>query len=347
MAKPNTREDIFTQKVKNTRPPIQPVTSAMSRSSTSNKAPEKILDPRLARLQIVSVDRITASHYQHRDELNAAEDKDYQTLRQQIQTDMEAQPNVEMRTIENVFFVMPDPKNEEMLILAKGGHRRFQICLDLGVKEICVWIKDYDEAALAGGTYQENKGRKKTSWIEDARAFQAMKKTLGWSQTEIAQRLHVEGGQPHVSRVLAMLDYHEDLQRLLALSEDGGMRVANELARLEKRFGIEKARELWNPLIAGFLNGSLVTEDVVVKVREYLGEKKEPPHTSLADFPALRYRRLAHSVQQKWHSLVREIGDQPLDDETRAEVEKVYNEMGKMLGVESPNLENGAESPDR
>ena len=316
------------------RPTITPVSKAMQAPSPPQGGEtSKTIDPRLARLQIVSVDRIEGSRFQHRDELNVAEDREYQTLLNQVRGDIEAQPNTEMRTIETVFPVMPDPESEEKLILCKGGHRRFQVCLDLGIKEVCVWIKDYDEAALATGTYQENKGRRKTNWLEDAQTFKDIHDTLGWTQTQIAQRLHVEGGQPHVSRVLAMLDYHPDLQRMIAFGEERGMRAAKALARLQECFGAEKARELWTPLIAGFKNESLTTDDVETKVKQLLGEVPERARTDVREYPLIKRVRLAKSVRQKWQSFRSEMGDGPLDDETRTEVEAVYQEMGTMLGI--------------
>lgn len=290
------------------------------------------VEPRLTRLQVVSVERITSSRYQHRDELNAAEDKEYQQLRAQVQADLDRQPDDEYRTIEHVFIVMPDPKDEQKLILAKGGHRRFQVCLDLGVKEIYVWVKDYNEEALATGTYSENKGRKKTNWLEDARTYREIMETLEWTQTEVAQYLHVEGGQPHVSRCLAMLDYHPDLQRMLAIAEERGMRAARELVRLEKHFGIDKARELWAPLIAGFLNEELFTDDIEQKVKQLIGDIPEKGKTDATEFPVIRRQRLAQSVRKKWQSFRKELGDEPLDEEVRTEVEQVYNEMGALLG---------------
>jgi ParB/RepB/Spo0J family partition protein len=288
-------------------------------------------DPRLARLQVVPISRIKASHYQHRDELNVAEDKEYQQLLAQVQADLELQPDNGHKTIEHVFVVMPDSNDE--LILSSGGHRRYQVCLDLGVKEVYVWIKDYNEAALATGTYTENKGRKKTNWLEDARTYQDIMASLGWNQTEVAQYLHVEGGQPHVSRCLSMLDYHPDLQRMLAIAEERGMRAAKELARLEKLFGPDKARELWTPLIAGFLNGELFTDDIEKKVKQLLGEEPDKvKKTEAAEFPVIRRQRLAQGIRKKWQSFRSEIGDEPLDDEVRTEVETIYREMGELLG---------------
>src|SRR5579862_1115774 len=230
------------------RPTISPVSTAMRRPAVSTaKGAEKETEarnPRLERLQLVSVEHIRGSHYQHRDTLNVAEDRDYQQLLAQVSADLEKQVDQEHRTIEHVFLVMPDPDDEEQFILAKGGHRRYQVCLDLGVKEIYVWVKEFNQEELAIGTYGENKGRRKTNWLEDARTYQDIMETLGWNQSQVATYLHVEGGQPHISRCLSMLDYHPDLQRMLVSAEDRGMRAAKELFQLEKHFGIEKAREL-------------------------------------------------------------------------------------------------------
>ncbi len=344
-----TTDDAFKQSPvsrpgKQTRPPIRPVSTALNQSPSKSAAESErstvTIDPRLARLQVVSVDRITASHYQHRDEVDATEagDKEYQQLRAQVQADLELQSDDELRTIEHVFIVMPDPRDDQKLIIAKGGHRRFQVCLDLGVKEICVWIKDFSEEALATGTYGENKGRKKTNWLEDARTYKDIMETLGWNQTEVANYLHVEGGQPHVSRCLSMLNYHPDLQRMLAISEERGMRAAQELARLEKHLGTEKARELWAPLIGGFLNEELYTDDIERKVKQLIGEAPDKAKkTDVAEFPLIRRQRLAQSVQKKWQSFCIELGDEPLDKDTRTEVERVYNEMGELLRRTDPN----------
>jgi ParB/RepB/Spo0J family partition protein len=290
------------------------------------------VDSRLNCLQLVPIERLTSSQFQGRDELNITEDREYQQLRTQVEADLTLQPDNEPRTIEHVFVVMPNPKNDEELILASGGHRRLKVCLDLGVKEVFVWIKKYDVATLATGTYKENKGRKKTNWLEDARTFKDIMETLGWTQSDLAQYLHVEGGQPHISRCLAMLDYHPDLQRMLALSEERGMRAAKELARLEKHIGIEKARELWAPLITGFLNGELFTDDIEQKVKGLIGgEPEKQIKADTTEFPELRLKTQAVSVRKKWHSFRKEIGDGPLSPDLKAEIEAVYQEMGEIL----------------
>lgn len=333
------RSDVYKQR-KIDRPKLDPYSTIHRRdeeqegSAAQQEGVASATNAHLARLQFVSVDRLKGSRYQHRDELNVVEDKEYQQLLAQVQADLELQPDEEHRTIEHVFIVMPDPKDEQKLILASGGHRRFQVCLDLGVKNVYVWMKDYDEAALAVGTYKENKGRKKTNWLEDARTYQDIMETLDWTQTDVAHYLHVDGGQPHVSRCLSMLDYHADLQRMLALSEERGMRAAKELARLEKHFGIDKARELWTPLIAAFLNEELFTDDIERKVKQLVGEAPEHvKQTDASEFPLIRRQRLAQGVRKKWQSFRSELGNEPLEGEVRTEVERVYKEMGELLGL--------------
>lgn len=313
------------------RPPIHPVSEAMQRSRPLRE--EQAKETRMNQLQLVAVDRIQGSRFQHRDELNTVEDKEYQQLFAQVSSDLELLSQGEVRTIEHVFIVMPDDENEEKLILAKGGHRRFQVCLDLGIEVVYVWIKPYNEESLATGTYMENKGRKKTSWLEDARTFKDIMETLEWTQSELAHTLHVEGGQSHVSRCLAMLNYHPDLQRMLALSEERGMRASKELARLEKHFGTGKARELWTPLIAAFLNEELYTDDIEKKVNQLVGETSATAKKlEVTEIPMLRKQRLAQGIHRKWQSFRAEIGHDPLDELARAEVEAVYREMGEFLG---------------
>src|SRR5262245_50712850 len=130
------RSDIYKQR-KIDRPKLDPYSAIIRQDEEQGKSEDgqeravPSTDAHLARLQFVPVDRLKGSHYQHRDELNVAEDKEYRQLLAQVQADLALQPDEEHRTIEHVFIVMPDPKDEQKLILASGGHRRFQVCLDL------------------------------------------------------------------------------------------------------------------------------------------------------------------------------------------------------------------------
>lgn len=327
------------------RPSINPVSAAMRRPSAplvEQKQDQIALDPRLAGLQIVAIDRIRPGEYQFRDELDEANDQEYLDLRARILASLEKQPGEE-KILEHVWKVAPEPGNNYYLNPIFGGHRRLQICKEAGVKHAIVWIKEYDEDDMAIGNYDENKGRKDTSLLEDARLFRALKERRKWTQEAIAQRLGVRGGRDHVARCVLLLDYAPDIQEMASRDPERGIRAAGELARLDKHFPPEKAKELRVPLIAGFYHEDskkrYTTDMLKLKVDKLIldrdaimaGETKEEPMATPIQDEILK--RLARAVdsRKRFALYLKSLGDQPPWPDERAELESLRREIDEVL----------------
>lgn len=300
-------------------------------SETIEEQKFEVADPRLADLQVVSLTSIRAGEFQSRIIKNEAKDEQ---LRRSLQKSLQHNDG----KLKQVFPVMIDPRDERYYNPAFGGHRRLEIAAELGVTEVYILVIGYDAEQLAYGTFAENdlSARQELSIVEEGNLYRKVRTRFGWTQAELAERFSIEGGQSHVSRCETAATYPDELQQMLIKSGgDRGMRAAKALFQLEKHFGHDKAVELWTPLIASFLNGSMFTDDIEKAVERYIG--KEDKMTSpiqepqIADTLTIRRQQRAASVRQKWQSFRKVIGDEPLSAEVKAEIEAVYQEMGEIL----------------
>src|SRR5215472_6213673 len=147
------------------------------------------LPPWFQQFQLVPVDSIRPGPYQVR--MLVDPEKDEQ-LRKQIQRDLERHG-----TLQFVFVVSLDQDDKHFYNPKMGGHRRLKIAQELGVKEVFIWIDSYDQEELARGTYFENNpgARQDLTIVEEGELFRRVQQRLGWTQTTIAERFSVEGGQ--------------------------------------------------------------------------------------------------------------------------------------------------------
>ncbi len=302
-------------------------------SSTALEVPPT--DPRLARLKIVSIEQIRPGRYQSRLVIDPAKDEQ---LRKQIQADLEAH-----ETLQHVFVVVVDPDDDQFYNPKMGGHRRLKIAKELGVQEVFIWVEDYDQEELARGTYFENNrgARQDLTIVEEGELFRRVQESLGWTQTQIAERFYVEGGQPHVSRCIQAASYPEDLQQMLFHDPDRGMRVAGILFALEV-LGPEEAKKARAPLIAAFLSENpkerLSTDAIQIAVDRLLGKAPtEESTTALHERVALpsvgHLRRLERvtGVGKSFERFKKEVGDEPLTEEERTKLLALQEDIQTLL----------------
>ena len=284
--------------------------------------------------QLVSIDSIRPGPFQVRMVIDPEKDEQ---LRKQIRTDLEHHD-----TLQHVFVVVLDPDDNAFYNPKLGGHRRLNIAKELGVKEVFIWIEEYDQEELARGTYFENNrgARQDLTIVEEGELFRRVQKTLGWTQTTIAERFYVEGGQSHVARCMQAASYPEDIRRMLFKDPERGMRAAEKLAQLEA-LGPEEAREARAPLIEGFLakdsQKRLSTDSIQIAVDRILGmasfEEGALRQGGPQQLPVEQLRRLerATTARKSFGRYMREIGEARPSVEERAELESLRRQIEAIL----------------
>ncbi len=280
--------------------------------------------------QLISIDSIRPGPYQVRVVVDPEKDEQ---LRKQIKTDLEKH-----ETIQFVFVVSVDQEEARFYNPKMGGHRRLKIAKELGVKEVYIWIEEYDQEELARGTYFENNrgARQDLTIVEEGELFRRVQQTLGWTQATIAERFYVEGGQPHVARCIQAASYPDDIQQMLFQDPERGMRAAEKLAQLEA-LGPEKARDARAPLIEAFLEKKLSTDSIQIAVDRMLSrasfEDVEQSQQEPSTLPVEQLRRLerATTARKSFGRYLREIGEAQPSDEERTELEMLRQQIEVIL----------------
>jgi ParB/RepB/Spo0J family partition protein len=287
-------------------------------------------DPRLQELKIIPIGKIRPGFFQSRLVVDPEKDD---RLRKRMQADLK-----DGKVLRHVFPVVVDPDDVAYFNPKMGGHRRLKIAQELGLTEVCVWIDDYDTEELARGTYTENDPatRQDLNIVEEGVFFQRALSKLGWTQTELAEKFEIEGGQSHVSRCIQAASYAPDIQQMLFREPDRGMRAAVILNQLEG-LGEEKAKELRKPLIAAYLaenpRNRLSTDALQIAVDRILTPStlKEEPAEALP--PVIQLRRLERisGVDKSLERLKKEIGNGPPTPEERQKLRASLNALQEIL----------------
>jgi len=285
-------------------------------------------DSPLSKLRIIPIERIRPGRYQTRmREENDPEDE----LRQQIAADLETH-----ETLEHVFIVSIDPDDSSFYNLKRGGHRRLTFASEFGAKQVWIWIDEYNQEDMARGTYFENNGRKNLTTVEEGEFFLRVQEDKEWTQTEIAQRFKVAGGQPHVARAMKAASYPNDIKQMLFQDPDRGERAAEKLAQLEA-LGPEEAKKLRAPLITAFLSKDpkekLSTDGIQIAV-DYLlngtpSDAVEKPEK--LEVQVVKRVGYARSASKTFDRYIRELGDERPSQLDRLELEQLQKHLQEIL----------------
>lgn len=312
------------------------------RRDEAEASEQEILPPWSQQFKLVPIETIRPGPYQVR--MVKDPEKDEQ-LRAQIREDL-----AKYQTVQHVFVVMPDQQDSRHYNPQMGGHRRLEISKEEGVQEVFIWIKDYDQEELARGTYAENdRGtRQELTIVEEGEMFRRVQQMLGWTQTEIAERFHVVGGQPHVARCIQTASYPEDIKSMLLKDPERGMRAAHILAQLDDALGPEKAFEMRKPLIEAFEARSLPTDALQLQIDRLLGKyhlkEKIPtgkgvpqlsPPDPLSEEQLLRLER-ATTVQKSFERYQKTVGKAPPSAADREVVANAISTYVAWLGETLP-----------
>lgn len=94
-----------------------------------------------------------------------------------------------------------------------SGERRFKACKEAGFKEIPAIVLDIDGVDVAEVSLVENLQRKDLNSIEEAVAFNILKKQFGMTQDDIAAK--IGKSRPYVSNTIRLLDLPGDIKNLI------------------------------------------------------------------------------------------------------------------------------------
>jgi ParB-like chromosome segregation protein Spo0J len=255
--------------------------------------------------------------------------------------------------------VVEDQEDSSFYNPKMGGHRRLEIAKEAGVQNVFIWTEDYDQVELARGTYFENNpgARQELTIVEEGELFRRVQQTLGWTQTEIAERFHVVGGQPHVARCIQAASYPEDIKRMLLKDPERGMRAAHILVQLDEALGSEKAVEMRRSLIEGFEAKALPTDALQLQVDHLLGKhhlrEKIPisegvllsPPDPLSEEQLLRLER-ATTVQKSFARYQKTVGKASPSADERAVIANVITTYVAWLGEALPSSDGREELRD-
>lgn len=145
-----------------------------------------------------------------------------------------------------------------------AGERRWRAANLAGLKTLdCIVAEEPDDVArLLEQQMAENLGRSDLTPMEQARAFQRLKKEFGRSQSDIARSVGVSASE--VSRLLALLKLPDEIQDLVGQKGEEGRISPSSAYELTKVHDPDIQREL----AGSAAEGLMAHEELVHQVRE-------------------------------------------------------------------------------
>jgi len=278
------------------------------------------------RLVTLPIEKIRAGRYQKRESVN---EEEFQQLKDQI-----AELGLQFTAV-----VCQDPDDTNFYNLMMGGHLRLRAATELGITEVQAVIQDYDRLRLAKGTYFENRGRQALTIIEEGLIFQQIQEDLQedgehWSQERIAQELKVN--RSYVSLCMLAANSAPDIQEMLR-ADRRGQRCFYYLRQLDE-LGQEKAMSLRAPIIKGFLEETISTDQVKTLVEQILqkekGEAKEEVSIETA-----KAKEKTVSVLKSFQRYEKILGDRPPSQSEREDLLNVKERIEQILARSSEQTE--------
>jgi len=266
------------------------------------------------RLVTIPIDKIRAGRYQKRETID---NEKFQQLKEQI-----ADLGFQFTAV-----VCIDPDDDQFYNLMMGGHIRIQAAKELGITEVQAIIRDYNRLQLAKGTYFENNGRQPLTLMEEGLMFQQLRDDEGWTQEQIGNELKVS--RSHVSMCMLAAESAPDIQEMLLVDPKRGQRCFYYLRQLDE-LGVEKAVELRAPIIQGFLEGKISTDEVKHLVEQIL--KKEKGETAEeVTIEAAKGKEKVVSVYKSFQRFEKVLGDRSPSQAEREELARVRERIDAIL----------------
>lgn len=245
------------------------------------------------RIVMVPIERIRPGRYQKRETVNVAQ---FQQLKDQIQE----------LGLNYVAILCVDPDDNAFYNPMMGGNLRIQAAKELGIMEVTAILRDYDQEALAKGTYFENNGRQPFTLVDEGLIFQQLQEDKGWTQEEIAEKLLVPGGRSHVALCLLTATAPPDIQEMLRHDPRRGSRCFYYLRKLDE-LGEEKAIQLRAPIIRDFLIGKISTDEVKILVQQILQREQGETRQEISLDEARRQNKITTTIKT-FQRFEKEIG---------------------------------------
>lgn len=272
---------------------------------------------------MVPINKIRPGRYQKRE---TRDEEKYQLLKEQIK-------DLGFRF---VAALCVDPDDGNFYNLMMGGHLRLEAASELGIEEVSAIICDYDQLALAKGTYYENNGRQRLTPIEEGRIFEQCMKDRGWTQEEVAEHLVVPGGRKYISFCITAANADADIQEVLRREPGRGRRCFSYLLRLDE-LGKEKAMKHRKPIIEDFLAGKISTDAVELRVnrileRERNNEAQEGTAEDKETVEDIKLQSKILTAQKSIEGLEKRIGVSAPSPLVRESLLKLKKKIEELLG---------------
>lgn len=286
-------------------------------------SPYKILD--------IVPDNILDSPYQSREQRNPER---FQQLVHTIKT----------HGFNGILIVCPHPEHAGKYILVAGGHRRRDAARAANLSTIPCLLVDFDQQRIAMGTATENLVREDLSILDEGRLYLKLRQDTGWTQEQLAEQLEIS--RDRIKECEVATRDAPDIQEMLYLAGDRGLRAAKALRKLDKldrlEQGIVRAAAERAPLIQKFLSGELTTDGVQYAVdtilarsekeQQYDDKQEIPPEISSTE---IRRQERMTTFLKRFASWQKLVGKAPLYTEERAALEQLIQEIQMYLSQTS------------
>lgn len=132
-------------------------------------------------------------------------------------------------------------KKENSNYLIVAGERRYRASLKAGLKVIPAIIRNYEENQITELSLIENLQREDLTSIEEAEAYNMLKRTMGLTHNELA--LKVSKSRSHITNMLGLLTLPEEVQEMVNQKEIS-MGHARVLSKLDNPKRIKELAKL-------------------------------------------------------------------------------------------------------
>lgn len=240
-----------------------------------------------------------------------------------------------------VLIVCAHPQQEGKYQLIAGGHRRRDAAQEAGISTIPCLVVEYDRHRMALGTATENLIREDLCIPDEGKLYLKLRQDAGWTQEELAAQLEISRDRIKECEVAAR--DAEDIQTMLRMSGDRGLRAAKALRQLDKfdnpDQGTFQAAAERTPLIERFLSGELTTDGVQLAVSAIVARLEQTPGlTPEAEMPQpgvspqeIRRQERVSALLKRFASWQKLIGDKPLYPEEREALTLLAQEIQDYL----------------
>jgi ParB/RepB/Spo0J family partition protein len=268
------------------------------------------------RLQTIPIVQIRPGRFQKRESVDPEK---FQQLKDQIS-------ELGFNFVAILFIDQDDPNYFNP---AMGGHLRIQAARELGITEILAIVREFDDVALAKGTYMENQARQQLTIIEEGLIFQECQETLGWTQEEIAKNLIVPGGRSHVAVCMLAVTAAPDLREMLRKDPRRGQRAFYYFRQLDE-LGEKRAMELRAPHIENFLLGKISTDEVRLIMKQIL-DKEHGQDLEPISLEQVRREHKLTSSMTSFQRFERDLGTGQPSEAERESLRKLKKKIDEIL----------------